>query len=51
MKEKTIEEVIDESMDDPIVTRASRRVDTAWESEYEILKNVYGKEKAQAISF
>tara|TARA_R110002074_G_scaffold46817_4_gene120420 strand:+ start:11816 stop:18988 length:7173 start_codon:yes stop_codon:yes gene_type:complete len=44
---KTIEEVIDESMDDPIVTRASRRVDTAkWESEYEILKNVsYGKEK------
>ena len=43
---KTIEEVIDESMDDPIVTRASRRVDTAkWESEYEILKNVsYGKE-------
>jgi len=44
---KTIEEVIDESMDDPIVTRASRRVDTAnWESEYEILKDVsYGKEK------
>lgn len=44
---KTIEEVIDESMDDPIVTRASRRIDTAkWESEYEILKNVsYGKEK------
>ena len=46
-KGKTIEEVIDESMDDPTVTRASRRVDTAeWESEYEILKNVsYGKEK------
>ena len=47
---KTIEEVIDESMDDPIVTRASRRVDTAnWESEYEILKDVsYGKEKPKS---
>jgi len=46
-KGKSIEEVIDESMDDPIVTRASRRIDEAqWESEYEILKDVsYGKEK------
>ena len=46
---KTIEEVIDESMDDPAVTRASRRLSTAeWESEYEILKEVsYGKEKPQ----
>jgi len=50
---KTIEEVIDESMDDPTVTRASRRLSTAkWESEYEILKNVsYGKEKPkQAVA-
>ena len=50
---KTIEEVIDESMDDPTVTRASRRLSTAkWESEYEILKDVsYGKEKPkQAVA-
>ena len=50
---KTIEEVIDESMDDPTVTRASRRLSTAkWESEYEVLKDVsYGKEKPkQAVA-